>query len=297
MGLNITGTNAPRRNPGPSWGYRFLFIADRVIPEFLFRPLRAAGTWVALALMPSQRRHSREYLRVVLGREPGAFDQFRHFFAVCESLMVKFGVANGRRHTCVLGPDSDAFGEWLKSGEPVFLGTFHIGNSDLSGFLLAAEARRVVNIVRMRVGNSLDTEALSRRLGNLVRFVWVNEPGELLFALKEASAGADAVALQCDRPDHSSRSEAFDFLGAPRLFPFTIYHLSLIFGRPVLLTIGVSMGRDRSVIHASDAFRPVTGEDRDAALRRGRTHFQAFLRRVESHLKANPYDWLNFLPL
>jgi len=43
------------RNPGPSWGFRFLLICDRILPEMLFKPLRVAGTWVAMLAMPAQR--------------------------------------------------------------------------------------------------------------------------------------------------------------------------------------------------------------------------------------------------
>ncbi|HTU03561.1 MAG TPA: hypothetical protein VMG58_17145, partial [Candidatus Sulfotelmatobacter sp.] len=180
---------------------------------------------------------------------------------------------------------------------PVLLGTFHIGNSDLTGFMLAGQEHRHVHIVRLRVGNSHDTDALGSRFGEWLRFVWVNDPADLLFALKEAGGGGDAVALQCDRPDHSARTEVFDFLGARRVFPFTIYHLALIFGRPVLLSFGEPLGPGQSVVHASPAFEPLEGEPRGAALERARAHFQGFLRRVETHLRANPYQWLNFLPL
>ena len=284
-------------NPGPSWGFRFMSRADRVLPEAVFRPLRAAGTWVAVAAMPSQRRASRDYLRVALGREASLGDVFQHFFAVCEALMLRLRVAHGRAHRCVLGPDADDFRRWLSSERPVLLGTFHIGNSDLTGFMLAGQERKRVHLVRLRMGNSHDTDALAARFGDLLRFVWVNEPGELLFALKEAGGSGDTVALQCDRPDHSARSEPFDFLGASRIFPFTIYHLALIFGRPVLLCFGAPAGPDQSVVHASPIFEPVEGEPRASALERARTHFQAFLRRVEAHLRANPYQWLNFRPL
>src|ERR1700677_1927872 len=287
MALKSATPREPR-NPGPSWGYRFLRIADRVLPEPVFRPLRAAGTWVALAAMPRERRASRVYLRRALGRKPRPADQFRHFFAVCEALMLKLRVANGRPHTCVLGPDSGDFARWLASGRPALLGTFHVGNSDLTGFMLAGQEGKRVHLVRLRVGNSHDTDALAARFGNLLRFVWVNEPGELLFALKEAGASGDALALQCDRPDHSSRSEPFDFLGERRMFPFTIYHLAFIFGRPVLLSFGAPCSADRSVVHASPAFEPAQGEPRAAELERARAHFQAFLRRVEEHLRANP---------
>jgi predicted LPLAT superfamily acyltransferase len=247
--------------------------------------------------MAPQRRASRTYLRAVLGREPRANEQFRHFFALCESLMLRLRVANGRAHRCVLGPDSGEFGTWLRTGGPAFLGTFHVGNSDLTGFLLAAQDHRRVHIVRHRVGNSDDTDALARRLGGLVSYVWVNEPADLLFALKEAGSSGEAVALQCDRADHISRTECFDFLGAKRTFPFTIYHLAFIFNRPVFLSIGAPAGPGVSVVHASPAFEPAPGESREAALARARAHFQAFLCRLESYLRANPYDWLNFLPL
>ena len=290
-------TQRETRNPGPSWGYRFLRFADRALPEALFRPLREAGTWVAVAAMPRERRASRDYLRIVLVREPRAEDVFRHFFAVCEALMLKLRVANGRPHTCELGPGSDDFALWLASERPALLGTFHVGNSDLTGFMLAGQERKRVHLVRLRVGNSHDTDALAARFGDLLHFVWVNEPGELLFALKEAGASGDAVALQCDRPDHSARSERFDFLGARRVFPFTIYYLAFIFGSPVILSFGVPCGPEKSVVHASPAFEPASGEPRAAALERARAHFQAFLRQVEAHLRSHPYQWLNFYPL
>jgi predicted LPLAT superfamily acyltransferase len=293
MDVSRKSSSGPR-NPGPSWGYRFLRSADRVLPEPLFLPLRAAGTWIAVAAMPVQRGFSRAYLRVVLDREPSMTEVFRHFFGVCEALILRLRVANGRPHRCVLGPGADDFVRWLQRDSPVILGTFHIGNSDLTGFMLGGQEHRRVRMVRQRVGNSHDTEALAVRFAEWLTFVWVNEPGELLFALKEAGASGDAVALQCDRPDHSSRSESFDFLGARRVFPFTIYHLALIFGRPVLLSFGAPAGPSQTLVHASPAFEPREGEPTGAALARARGHFQAFLLRVEAHLRANPYQWLNF---
>jgi len=285
------------RNPGPSWGYRALSAMDRLLPEGIFRPLRSFGTWIAVLGMPAQRGHSRAYLRVVLGREPRMADVHRHFLAVSEALMLRLRVANGRPHVCVFGPGTGDFAAWLASGRPGLLGTFHIGDSDLTGFMLAGQEKKRVHIVRLRVGNSHDTEALASRFGDRLNFIWVNEPGELLFALKEAGSGVDAVALQCDRPDHSARSEEFDFLGAKRRFPFTIYHLALIFGRPVLLSFGAPGSPGQSVVHASPVFEPLEGEPRAAALGRARGHFQEFLGRVEAHLRERPYEWLNFLPL
>ena len=285
------------RNPGPSWGYRFIRLCDATLPEALFRPLRQGGTWTAVLLMQRQRGCSRDYLRVVLGREPGPRDLFRHFLSVCEALVLRLRVAGGLQHRCVHGPGSSDMETWLASNRPALLGTFHIGNSDLTGFMLAGQAHKRVHLVRLRVGNSHDTDALASRFGDLLRFVWVNDPSEMLFALKEAGSSGDAVALQCDRADHSTRCEPFEFLGAPRAFPFTIYHLALIFHRPVILSFGVPSGPAESTVYASPAFEPLSGEGRAEALARCRIHFQSFLKVVEAHLRGHPYDWLNFLPL
>lgn len=153
---------APARNPGPSWGYRFLRLADRVVPEALFRPARAFGTWVALANMREQRRHSRDYLRVVLGREPTTREVFRHFFEFEEMLMLKLRVADGRPHRGVLAPGYGDFRRFLDHAEDALLGTFHFAHSDLVGFLFGGQEKRRVSMVRLRVGNSHDVEKLGQ---------------------------------------------------------------------------------------------------------------------------------------
>jgi len=294
-----SGRPAPAapRNPGPSWGYRFLRTADQILPEPIYRPLRGVGTAIALARMPEQRRHSRAYLRQVLGREPRAGDVFRHFFAFEEALMLRLRVANGRHVPCRYGPGTEDFAAWMGSDTPAFLGTMHIGVSDTLGFQLAGKSTRPIFIVRQRVANSHDTEALCARFGERLRLIWVNEGRDLLFELKSAVEAGGTVALQCDRLEFSTRTEAFEFLGARRLFSVTIYHLALLFDRPVLLAVGVPDGPNATRLHASPRFTRHAGEGRAETLARAHDHFQAFLRDIERLLRASPYWWFNFTPL
>ncbi|MCX6937163.1 MAG: hypothetical protein NTU80_04585 [Verrucomicrobia bacterium] len=287
----------PARNPGPSWGYRFLRLADRWVPEPLFRPARAFGTAVALLNMREQRRHSRAYLRVILGREPATREVFRHFFAFEEMLMLKLRVADGRPHRGVLAPGCSDFRRFLDTPEDALLGTFHVGHSDLVGFLFGGQEQRRVSMVRLRVGNSHDVEKLGATFGRWVSFVWVNEGENLLFALKDAITAGGSLALKCDRLEHSSRAEPFQFLGARRLFPFTIYHLAIIFGRPVYLCVGVPGAPGESVIHSSPRWLPDPSVSRARNLESARAHFQVFLDLVESLLRADPYLWFNYRPL
>jgi predicted LPLAT superfamily acyltransferase len=290
-------TPAPPRNPGPPWGYLFLRACDRVLPEAIFKPLRALGTWIALVFMPSQRRFSRAYLATVLPRRPTLLDVFRHFFAFEEALMLKLRVANGRTHRTAMAPGSEHFKQYLNAGNFAFLGTFHVGRSDLMGFLLGPVEQHRVFMVRQRVGNSHDTERLGALFGKWLTFIWVNEPENLLFALKEAVASGGSIAMKCDRLEFSAKTEAFEFLGATRLFPFTIYHLALIFQLPVLLSVGVPGGKHESVLHSSPLWQGDPARSRVENLASAREHFQNFLRTLEGLLRADPYLWFNFTPL
>ena len=291
-----------RRNPGPGWGYRFLRMADRVIPELIYKPLRAAGTFIAMLFMPAQRRHSREYLALALNRRPSWRDVFRHFFAFEESLMARLRVLNGRPHKNIRAPGDgdDGARHWLETGEPVFLGMFHVGTPELHGLETGdgrqARTRGKIHILRERVGNSHDTEAFARKFGGRLSFIWVNDPDEMICALKDAAGAGGAIALPCDRCDRNARAAEFDFLGARRRFPVTIYILAAIFKRPVILTYGVPLGATLAEMHSSPRFEVVPGESRAATLARGRGHFQDFLRRLEATLRENPYIWFNFIP-
>ncbi len=284
------------RNPGPAWGFWFLQHADRWLPRRLFRAGLMLGTWVALAFMGAQRRHSREYLALVLDRPPRLVEVWRHFLAFADSLMVRLRVARGVPHSCRLDPaHGPAFDALVDSGRPALFGTFHFGNSDLLGFLLGGRGCRLA-MIRQQVGNSDDTRWLGRLLGPWVSFIWVNDPARVPFALKEAVEAGRSLALQCDRLEFSTKVEPFRFLGGTRLFPVTIYHLALLFDRPVVFCVGVPASEAATLVVASPVFIP-DGGGRDANLGRARVHFQGVLAQLETLVRQHPLLWFNFLPL
>ena len=284
------------RNHGPTWGYAFLTNAQRLVPRWLLHVPLAIGTWVAVARLPEPRGYSREFLSSVWGRRASLLEVWRHFFTYLDFLMLRLRAASGGQMRCALDPAQVGdFEELMRSGEPALFGTFHFGHSDLLGFLLATRGRRVA-MARLRVGNSADTEMLERQFGQAVKFIWVNDPENLLFAMKEAIERGDSIAMQCDRL-FSSRAEAFEFFGARRLFPFAIYHLAVLFARPVMFCVGLPDGRGGTRVMASPLFRPDAKLSRAENLARARVHFQAVLTRFEALVRQHPYHWFNFLPM
>jgi predicted LPLAT superfamily acyltransferase len=296
MAMNASTTLL--RNLGPGWGAGFLLWARQRWPRWFFRPLLKAGTWVGLAVLPVQRAHSRRYLTTVFGRPARLVEIWRHFFALTDNLTLMLRAGRGAPVRCRMDPENAAaFDALVKSPQPALFGTFHFGSSDLLGYLLSERGRRV-SILRLRVGNSTDTHLLGQRFAGRVSFLWVNDRAGLIFGLKAAIEAGDSVALKCDRPEFSAKTEPFQFLGARRMFPFTIYHLALLFDRPVVFCTAVAEeGRDELRVFASPVFRPDPAAGRAANTRAARRHFQAVLTQLEGLVRRHPYLWFNFLPL
>ncbi len=286
------------RNPGPSWGYGFLLWAERWWPRWIFRPALMAGTWIGLAGMPVQRAHSRAYLAIVRGRPAKLIEVWRHFFAFTEFLMLKLRAGSGLEVHGELEPENAAaFEALVQSPQPALFGTFHFGCSDLLGYLLGARGRKV-SIVRLKVGNSDDTRLLGRRFAENASFLWINSSDSMLFDLKNALEAGDSLAMKCDRLEFSSKAGAFHFLGADRLFPVTIYHLAILFRRPVVFCVAVPERRDGEIrVFASPVFMPDAGRDRTENLQAAHGHFQGVLAQLETLVRQHPALWFNFLPL
>ena len=166
------------------------------------------------------------------------------------------------------------------------------------GYLLSDWERKVA-VLRTRVGNSDDTRLLGERFaGKGVSFLWVNDPANFLFELKDAIQAGESLALKCDRLDYSARTEVFEFLGARRVFPFTIYFLAVLFDRPVVFCLGLpGLEPDTMRIVSSPVFTPDAKLSRKENLVAAHAHFQGVLRQLEAVLRREPRLWFNFLPL
>jgi len=266
-----------------------------VLPRPVFNILVKLGVWVAVLVLREPRRNSRCYLTAILGRPPALGEIWRHYMEFTTMHLLRLRVAAGQIHHCRSLPGGEEFAALMRSGRPALLGSFHIGDSDLLGFFMSQFGRHVY-MVRYRLGDPNFLRQLASQSSAWVTFIWVNEKENLVFALKEAAAAGGSIAMKCDRIGYSAKVETFDFLGARRSFPFTIYHLGILFQLPVTFCVSSPERAGESLVHGFPVFEPDTGS-KASNLQRARTHFQVVLTRVEALLRVNPYLWFNFAPL
>lgn len=291
----MSGADQKRsRNPGPTWGYAFIYFANRILPWVVMRFLLRMGALVGMTIMREERRHSKLFLNDALGRPAAFSDCWKHFSAFSEFLVRRFDVASGGvAHFESKNGSKELMLELTAANQQALHGTFHFGNSDLMGFWLS-EFDLSIRMVRYQVGNSDDLKWLEKRFGDKVGFLWVNEPENLLFALKQAVHEGHSIAMKSDRAEHSSKLEAFTFLGKKRWFPFTIYHLSILFEIPVVFSFGLPSSQHGTDVYASKAYRPVGATKREKLVA-ARIHFEDTLVLLESLVRQHPYQWFNFL--
>ena len=333
------GAGRSDRNPGPEGSYAWIRFSLRRMPGWFNRAGMDIGTWVAWLTLPRQRACSREYLRLVLGgtvkgggrkaegiqhrdtedtetgrvekeerrgasecvrREPGAMDLWRHMRAYTEYLIMRLGVCNGEEpQVRFAAGEGDELRAFLTAGKAALYGTMHMGHSDMLGFYLTRLGGRVC-MIRKKVGNSEDVDRLAERYGAGVSFIWINDWSRLVLAMNDALREGKSLALQCDRPEYSSKKEGFEFFGERRLFPFTIYHLAIMHGLPVVMSFAVPAEDAPNVteVHVLPLFQPKPGpEHREENFAAARAHFQSFLSRMELQLRRTPFLWFNFTPL
>lgn len=283
-----------KRNPGPSWGFPFLAWVDRITPGGAFDVMLRLGAGIGMCLMPAQRQASRAYLTRVLGHDPGWRGPNRHFGEFALFLTEKLRLQRNilPRFKLMESPRTEAFLAFCQSGEQGLFGTFHIGHSDLMGCLLR-DLGRDIAIVREEVSNSMDTDLMRKTFGGHLQFVFINDPMEFLYVLKEAVEEGRSLGIQCDRLMDRDRRETFQFLGMECLFPMTIYHLGHLFNLPICFAMAGGRDEDGAFfVDASTLYRP-SGRRPGA---QARAHFQSVLELVEAHLRKFPYLWFNFAP-
>jgi predicted LPLAT superfamily acyltransferase len=284
-------------NPGPSWGYWIIAFCEKYLPACVFRLGLNIGIFIAVLIMHKQRRASAAYWIALTGRKPSLFEQFRHFAAFTEGLVLKLKASRNKLPSFVFAADANevSFIELCSSSKQVLFGTFHVGYSDMMGCMLS-DFDRQISMVRLQVGNSLDLEKMASTFAGQVKFLWINDPQDLIFCLKDAMQRGESIGLQCDRLGFGSKTEYFEFLGKRCEFPMTIYHLAHMFQCPVVFSYTGPL-QSTGVIegYTSPTFTPC--EFKQANLEAAMQHFQTVLDVLQTHLQKHPDLWFNFIPL
>ena len=247
-----------------------------------------------LVFAPRARRASRAFLGRALGRPARARDVLRNFHAYAASLHDRIYLASGQLDSLQISIEGVAALESIlgKGRGCILLGS-HLGSFEALRALGRASTRHPINIVMYEgatphIQGTFDALAPEAR----ARVIAPGRP-ETMLRIKECLERGEMVGILGDRPFGSEKSSACPFLGKPAQFPHGAFRLALLLETPIVLFFALYEGADRYriVIESLDAGPCDGSEARAEAVGR---RLEAYVRRLEHHARAAPYNWFNF---
>jgi predicted LPLAT superfamily acyltransferase len=244
---------------------------------------------------PQARRHSREYLRRVLGRPARPLDRFRQILAFASTIHDRVYLLNGRFELFEISIEGEALvhAARARGGGALLIGA-HLGSFEAARALgqrqpgleiamaMYADNARKINAALMAISPRLKTDIIE--LGHI----------SAMLEIRARLATGSFVGMMGDRTLGEEPVERVEFLGSQASFPLGPMRAAAMLRRPVYFMAGFYLGGNRyhvvfEQIADFSAIGPAVGADALSAAVR------AYVALVERHCRLFPYNWFNFL--
>jgi len=243
---------------------------------------------------PTARRHSIDYLRRALGREPTAADRFRQVFYFASNILDRLYLVNERYdlfNVSIVG--EDVMREQLASGSGTFLMGAHFGSFEVMSAIGRAQPGLRVAMA-MYEENARKVSAMFKALNpsNKSEVIALGQI-EAMLRIRERLDEGVFVGILGDRSFAGEPGLVVNFLGKPAVFPLGPMRAAAVLRRPVFFITGIYKGGNRyhAVFEKLADFSSVRSGEREAAVEAAIRGYAAVL---ERHCREDPYNWFNF---
>jgi predicted LPLAT superfamily acyltransferase len=243
---------------------------------------------------PGARRHSLNYLRLALGREPKARDRFLQILSFATTIHDRVYLINGqfeKFHISVQGEDMVLAHE--PKGRGAMLMGAHMGSFEVMHSL----SRRQHGL---RVAMAMYEENAHKISGILAAINpnWVADIVALgqidaMLNIAERLGQGAYVGVLADRTLGEEPAQPVTFLGRKAFVPTGPMRAAAILRCPVFFMVGLYRGGNRYHVafeKVADFSVPSVGS-RDLAVRAAIERYVAVL---EQYCRSDPYNWFNF---
>ncbi|HWU67824.1 MAG TPA: hypothetical protein VN046_03030 [Stenotrophobium sp.] len=242
------------------------------------------------------RQASRNYLRRILGREPGWRDIARHFHAFASVSLDRFFLLAGDTRDFDIRIDRpQTVYDLSQSRRGCLLLLAHLGSFEVFRVHGIDDRGLPLRILMDTAHNRMFMSVLRRLNPRLMEAVIDAGQGgpTLVLALKQALDEGSMIGMMSDRHRGGERVVEVDFLGARARLPASPWILAGTLGVPVILAFGLYRGGNRYDVHFELVPGPLAlpRANREQALRE---HAQRYADRMQHHLRGAPYNWFNF---
>ncbi len=244
---------------------------------------------------PQARRHSREYLRRVLGRPATPMDRFRQILAFASTIHDRVYLMSGRFELFEISVEGEALvhAARARGGGALLIGA-HLGSFEAARALgqrqpgleiamaMYADNARKINATLTAISPRLKTDIIE--LGHI----------SAMLEIRARLVAGSFVGMMGDRTLGAEPVEAVMFLGSQASFPLGPMRAAVMLRRPVYFMAGLYLGGNRyHIVFERIADFSTIGPGVEANAVSAAVREYAAL--VERQCRLYPYNWFNFL--
>jgi len=243
---------------------------------------------------PAARRHSRRYLRLALGREPGARDRFRQILSFATTIHDRVYLVNERYETFHITLEGEALMRaQSESGRGALLMGAHMGSFEVMHSLGRRQSGLHVAMA-MYEENARKINAILAAINPKLRpdIVPLGHIDAMLKIAQRLNHGA-FVGVLGDRTLGDEPVHAVTLLGERAYLPTGPMRAAAILRCPVYFMAGLYRGKNHYhvVFERVADFSEAPVGPRSAAVRAAVERYAAVL---DKYCRSDPYNWFNF---
>ena len=261
------------------------------------RPARVVLAGICLyflACAPRARRASGAYLERALGRPPRWHDRFAHIHTFASTIHDRVFLLHDRADLFdIRARGTEHVEAAIAQGRGALLLGAHFGSFEVLRAVGQLRPGLAVSLL-MYPDNARKINAALRAInpGAQQGIIALGQPDSML-RVNEALDAGGIVGILADRSLHEDTTARRDFLGAEAAWPLGPLRIAALLRRPVLFMAGMYRGDNRYEV----VFEPLADF---SELRRGArpaaldTALDDYVRLLEGHCRAAPFNWFNF---
>lgn len=245
-----------------------------------------------------QRLASRQFLGLVWGRQPSAWQCYRHALDFASRAVDTVAAWTGRVPASALDIiDPQALDSAAQQRRGAILVVSHHGNAELARALMEPALRRRLTVL-VHTRHAENFNAVLRRVNAeaALRLVQVTDIGpDTAIALQQRIEQGEWIAIAGDRVPVLSQGRVAmaEFLGLPAPFSVGPWVLAAVLGCPVHLLFCRRSGKGRWEM-TLEPFVDKVDLPRQRRAQALADLVQDYARRLEHHVRRDPYQWYNF---
>lgn len=281
---------------GSQWAIVWFARAARLMGRSVARIFLVPIWAYFFTVRAEQRRHSRQFLTIALGRSATSRDVARHFWYFSQVVLDRlFFIVSGDKGFAVEHDGAQTLHDYLEKGGGCLLMGSHLGSFEAGRLISAQRPQFGLRILLNRqqtpaVASVL--EALDPTLGSQIIDA-SRDPAHIAFSLANALGEGNMVGMLCDRAGEKEKALTVQFMGRPARLPMAPFVLAMSSAAPTMLMFGLYLGgnRYRIVFRPFAAPKPATRTER---MRHLQGIAQRYASELESLARSHPYNWFNF---